>query len=285
MRWWGMDIIGPMPSSCQKKYILVLTDYFTKWVEAEAYVSITDKEVQQFVWKNIICRHGLPYEIITDNGSQFISHNFREFCERWKIRLNMSTPRNPQSNGQAEFTNKTIIDGLKKRLDLKKGCWANELDGVLWSHRTTPRAATKATPFSMAYGIEAMAPAEVNVTSLRRSKMPLNADLNRDMLLDALDNIEETRDQGLLCIQNYQHQIECYYNKRVKSRPLELGDLVLRKVFENTKEWKAGKLGANREGPYKITEVVKPGVYRLQTLTGDAVPRAWNAKHLCLFFS
>ncbi|XP_048626848.1 uncharacterized protein LOC125594842 [Brassica napus] len=167
---WGMDIIGPMPASRQKKFILVLTYYFTKWVEAEAYASITDKEVQNFVWRNIICRHGLPYEIITDNGSQFISHHFKGFCDRWRIRLNMSTPRNPQSNGQAESTNKTIIDGLKKRLDLKKGCWADELDGVLWSHRTTPRGATKATPFSMAYGVEAMAPAEVSVTSLHRSE-------------------------------------------------------------------------------------------------------------------
>ncbi|XP_048628323.1 uncharacterized protein LOC125597842 [Brassica napus] len=280
---WGMDIIGPMPASRQKKFILVLTDYFTKWVEAEAYASITDKEVQHFVWKNIICRHGLPYEIITDNGSQFISHHFKGFCDRWRIRLNMSTPRNPQSNGQAESTNKTIIDGLKKRLDLKKGCWADELDGVLWSHRTTPRGATKTTPFSMAYGIEAMAPAEVNVTSLRRSRMPQNAEINRDMLLDALDDIEEKRDQALLRIQNYQHQIESYYNKKVKSRPLEMGNLVLRKVFENTKEWKAGKLGANWEGPYKIVEVIKPGVYRLETSTGEAVPRAWNSKHLRLF--
>ena len=58
-------------------------------VEAEADANITNKEVQKFVWKNIICRHGLPYEIITDNGSQFISHNFREFYDRWRIRLNM----------------------------------------------------------------------------------------------------------------------------------------------------------------------------------------------------
>ena len=118
---WGVDIIGSMSSSRQKRFILVLTDYFTKWVEAEAYANITDKEVHKFVWKNVICRHGLPYEIITDNRSQFILHNFRGFCYRWRIRLNMSTPRNPQSNGQAESTNKTIIDGLKKRLDLKKG--------------------------------------------------------------------------------------------------------------------------------------------------------------------
>ena len=135
----------------------------------------------------------------------------------------------------------------------------------------------------MAYGVEAMAPAEVNVTSLRRSKMPQNMELNQAMLLDALDDIEERRDQALLRIQNYQHQIESYYNKKVKPLPLELGNLVLRKVFENTKEWKAGKHGANWEGPYKIIEVVKPGVYRLETSSGEAVPRAWNSKHLRLF--
>ena len=282
---WGMDIIGPMPSCRQKRFVLVLTDYFTKWIEAEAFASITEKEVQRFVWKNIICRHGLPYEIVTDNGSQFISNKFREFCERWRIRLNTSSPRYPQSNGQAEATNKIIIDGLKKRLDLKKGCWADELDGVLWSHRTTPRGATKSTPFSMAHGVEAMAPAEVNVTSLRRSRMPQNVELNSGMLFDALDAIEERRDQALLRIQNYQHQIEGYYNKKVKSRPLELGDIVLRKVFENTKELNAGKLGTNWEGPYKISQVVKPGVYRLETSTGEPVPRAWNSMHLQRYYS
>ncbi|XP_056854536.1 uncharacterized protein LOC130503993 [Raphanus sativus] len=213
-RRWGMDIIGPMPNSRQRRFILVLTDYFTKWIEAEAFSQVTDKEVRTFVWKNIICRPGLPYEIITDNGSQFMSGNFKEFCNKWNIRLSPSTPRYPQGNGQAESSNKIIIDGIKKRLDLKKGHWADELDGVLWSHRTTPRGATKSTPFSLAYGMEAMAPAEVNVTSLRRAKMPQFVELNQDMLLDALDELEEKRDQALLRIQNYQNQIESYYNKK-----------------------------------------------------------------------
>ncbi|XP_013699932.2 uncharacterized protein LOC106403669 [Brassica napus] len=161
---WVMDIIGPMPSSRQRKYALIMTDYFTK--------------------------HGLPYEIVTDNGSQFISSNFCCFLERWGIRLNTATPHYTQCNGQAEATNKMILDGIKKRLDLKKGHWADELDGVLWSHRTTLQSATGQTPFSLAYGGEAMAPAEVSVTSLRRAKMPPNEELNREMLFDALDAIE-----------------------------------------------------------------------------------------------
>ena len=168
---------------------------------------------------------------------------------------------------------------------MKKGCWADELDGVLWSHRTTPRGATKSSPFSMADGVEAMVPAEVKVTSLRRSKIPQNIELNSDMLLDALDAIEERHDQALLRIQNYQHQIENYYNKKVRYRPLELGDIVLRKVFENTKELNAGKLGTYWEGPYKIAQVIKQGVYRFETSTGEPVPIARNFMHLRRYYS
>ncbi|XP_048615560.1 uncharacterized protein LOC106420647 [Brassica napus] len=281
----AMDIIGPLPCFRQRRFILVLTDYFTKWIDAEAYAQVTDKEVRGFVLKNIICRHGLHYEIVTDNGSQFMSGNSKEFCGKWNIRLSPSTPRYPQGNGQAESSNKLIINGIKKRLDLKKGHWADELDGVLWSHRTTPRGSTKSTLFSLAYGVEAMAPAEVNVSSLRRSKMPQYVELNKEMLLNALDEIEERRGQALLRIQNYQHQIESYYNKKVCARPLELGDLVMRKVFENTKELNAGKLGARWEGPYKIIKVVKPGAYRLQTSRGEEVPRSWNSMHLRRFYS
>ena len=69
---WDMDIVGPLPAVvAQKKFLLVATDYFSKWVEAEAYASIKDKDVTKFVWKNIICRFGIPQTIITDNDPQF----------------------------------------------------------------------------------------------------------------------------------------------------------------------------------------------------------------------
>ncbi|RVW36079.1 Pol polyprotein [Vitis vinifera] len=120
---WGMDIVGPLPAApAQKKFLLVATDYFSKWVEAEAYASIKDKDVTKFVWKNIVCRFGIPQTIIADNGPQFDSIAFRNFCSELNIRNSYSTPRYPQSNGQAEATNKTLITALKKRLEqAKKG--------------------------------------------------------------------------------------------------------------------------------------------------------------------
>ncbi|XP_019094475.1 PREDICTED: uncharacterized protein LOC109129899 [Camelina sativa] len=111
---WAMDAIGPLPASKYKKFVLVLTDYFTKWVEAESFTRIQSLDVTNFIWKNIIYRHGLPYEIVINNGTQFTSHITRRFLSKWQIHLSTSTPRYPQGNGQAEAMNKSIVDGLKK---------------------------------------------------------------------------------------------------------------------------------------------------------------------------
>ena len=66
---WGIDIMGPFPLGKKKlKFLIVVVDYFTKWVEAEPVTMITDAKVTSFVWKNIICRFGVPYAIISNNG-------------------------------------------------------------------------------------------------------------------------------------------------------------------------------------------------------------------------
>ena len=119
---WGMDIVEPLPAApAQKKFLLIATDYFSKWVEAEAYASIKDKDGTKFVWKNIICRFGIPQTIIADNGPQFDSITFRNFCSKLNIRNSYSTPRYPQSNGQAEATNKTLITALRRGSSKPKG--------------------------------------------------------------------------------------------------------------------------------------------------------------------
>ena len=117
-----MDIVGPLPTAtAQKKFLLVAIDYFSKWVEVEAYASIKDKDVKRFVWKNIVCRFGIPQAIIADNGPQFDSFAFKDFCAELHINNLYSTPRYPQGNGQAEATNKTLLSELKKRLEKAKG--------------------------------------------------------------------------------------------------------------------------------------------------------------------
>ena len=93
---WGINIIGPLPTTpAQKKLLLVATDYFSKWIEAKAFTSIKDKDVTQFVWKNIVCRFGIPQSIITDNGQQFDSKVYRNFFHELKIINLCSAPWYP----------------------------------------------------------------------------------------------------------------------------------------------------------------------------------------------
>ena len=112
-------------------FVLVAVDYFTKWVEAEALANIWDMDVKKFMWKNIVTRFGVSNFLIPDNGLQFDSKAFREFCCDLGIKNRYSTLMYPQSNGQAEAINKTILNGLKKRLDGVKGRWVEELPNVL----------------------------------------------------------------------------------------------------------------------------------------------------------
>ena len=77
--------------------------------------------MKKFVWKNIVTRFGVPNSLVTDNGLQFDRNAFRTFYSELDIRNKYSTPAYPQSNGQAEAVNKTILNGLKRRLDGVKG--------------------------------------------------------------------------------------------------------------------------------------------------------------------
>ena len=77
-----MDIVGKFPiAPGQKVFLLIVTDYFSKWIEEEALSRIADVQIRKFIWINIITRFGVPEEIVTDNGPQFTSHNFKELCK------------------------------------------------------------------------------------------------------------------------------------------------------------------------------------------------------------
>ena len=119
---WGIDIVGPLSLAlAQKKLLLVATDYFSKWIEVDAFTSIKDRDVTRFIWKNIVCRFGISRSIISDNGPQFDSRVYRDFFQELKIINLYSTPRYPQRNGQDEASNKTLLTALKKRLDSAEG--------------------------------------------------------------------------------------------------------------------------------------------------------------------
>ena len=150
-------------AAAHKKFMFVATNYLCKWVEAEAYANIKDKYVSMFVWKNIICWFGILQAIIANNIPQFDSIAFRTFCLELKIKNSYSTLRYPQSNEQAEATNKTLLFMLKKRLEKAKGKWVDELLGVLLAYRMTPKRPTRTTPFALAYEMDVVILMEIGI--------------------------------------------------------------------------------------------------------------------------
>jgi hypothetical protein len=78
---WGLDIVGPLPTAQGNlKFAFVAVEYFTKWIEARVVSTITSKTTQKFFWQNIVCRFGVPSELTVDNGKQFDSQDFKDFC-------------------------------------------------------------------------------------------------------------------------------------------------------------------------------------------------------------
>ena len=194
---WGRDILRPFPKAVgNKRFLLVGTDYFTKWVKAEPLATIRDVDAKKFIWKNIVTRFGVPHTLISDNGLQFNSKAFRRYCDELGIANRYSTPAYPQGNGQAKAVNKVIVNGLNKRLDDTKGKWVEELPHVLWTYRTKPRRSTRETAFSMTYGAEAVIPLETNFPTLKTSTFCPN--VNIGLLEKSLDLIEERRERAMV---------------------------------------------------------------------------------------
>ena len=138
-----MDIIGPFPIAMrQLKFLMVGVDYLTKWVEVEALTNIIEKNIRNFVWRNIICRYSIPRVLILDNGKQFDNDLFRDFGLQLGIKNHYSLPTHHQANGQVEVTNRSLLKIIKTWLERAKGIWPEEFPSVLWAYRTMARMPT-----------------------------------------------------------------------------------------------------------------------------------------------
>ena len=165
---WGMDVIGPitLKASNGHRFIFVVIDYFTKWVEAASYASVTRSVVCKFIKREIICRYGLPERIISDNATNLNNKMMDQVCEQFQIKHHNSTPYRPKMNGTVEAANKNIKRIVAKMIETYKD-WHEKLLFALHAYRTSVHTSTGATPFALVYGMEAVLPVEVEISSLQ----------------------------------------------------------------------------------------------------------------------
>ena len=156
-----------------------------------------------------------------------------------------------------------------------------ELLGVLWAYRTTARKPTGISPFVLTYEMEAVIPTEIGLPTIRTA-MPESE--NVESVAIELDVSDELREAEAIRVTSYQRRLANSYNKRVRPRVFQPGDLVLRKVFENTADPTIGKFQPIWEGPYVVTRPGESGSYAIDKPYGTHVPRMWNATHLKMYY-
>ncbi|PKA67169.1 hypothetical protein AXF42_Ash004661 [Apostasia shenzhenica] len=123
---WGLDFLGPfLKFGRNMRHVLLATDYFSKWVEAKAMAQPTGVNVRNFIWTRLICRFGIPLFLVCDNRTAFKPRRLK-LCSENDINLNFALVRHPQSNGQAETTNKNFLNALKKRIERAGSSWTAE---------------------------------------------------------------------------------------------------------------------------------------------------------------
>jgi len=221
---WGINILGPFPKGVrQLKFFIVTVEYFTKWIEAEPVAVISGSRVREFIWKNIICRFGVPRRIISDNGTQFACSQVRQLCDKVGIKQVFSSVEHPQTNGQAEAANKVILRGVKRRLMA-----ANKIHRVLWAYHTTPQTSTRETPFTLLYGTNVMIPMEIMENTVRVRSF--NEEVSEVGLRANLDVIDEVRELAQISGEAMKRRLERRYKTKVIPRSFQAQDLVLRKA-------------------------------------------------------
>ncbi|XP_062006106.1 uncharacterized protein LOC133723312 [Rosa rugosa] len=238
---WGLDFIGKFSTAPgQLKFVIVAVDYNTKWAEAEALAMIT----------------------VAKGLRRPIRHNDL-----------ICLTRTPIDKWPGRRVNKIIKQNLKKRLDDTKGLWAEKLPEVLWVIKMTPTEANGESPFCLSFGTEAVIPIEQEVQSNRMACF--DALTNSEGLSLDSDLLEEHRERAQLRNINNKQRIARYYNAKVMPRLLSVGDWVMKEKMPTPTGLKA-----TWEGPYEITEAVRPSTFYLRGADGITLPHPWNAQHL-----
>jgi len=217
---WALDFVGPInPPSNQKVYIVVRTDYMTKWVEAEALHRATEEEVIDFLFEDIFIRFGVPRELVTDGGPPFTSHGFKSTLKKYHIQHRMTTAYHPQANGQVESTNKVIEAILTKTVKENRKDWSYRLPEALWAYRTTWRNTTGFSPYELVYGKSVVFPVEFEIKTLRIA-LVVNLDLTdaQTTKLQQLNELDEKRLDAIYQTTMIQQQRSKWHDKTIKNK-------------------------------------------------------------------
>lgn len=271
----ALDILKLPQTSRGNQYVLLIEDYFSKWVEAFPLERTVAPSVAQCVVNGWVSRFGCPFSILSDQGPEFESKLFKCLNEMLQVTKIRTTTYHPRTDGMVERSNRTLIDVLSKYADDEPD-WDLKLPLVLFAIRTSEHASTGFSPFLLTYGREARIPWDLVYGQPTPQPLPREewvAKRKQDMT--KVFRLVEKRTK---MAQKHQKQ---YYDKNLKGKfqVFQGGDLVM--VCDPARRGKEGKLNSPWAGPYEVTEKFSDSLYSVEV---KGVVKIYNTERLKRYY-
>ena len=268
---WGIDFIGPIKpiTGRRRRYIILATDYATKWVEARATRRNDANTAAEFLFEDIMMRFGHPLELVSDRGTHFLNDVIADITTKYLINHRKTTPYNPKANGLTERANGIVGKMLNKMVSAHKTDWDEKLASAIHAYNTSEKKTTGRSPYFLVFGQEVLHGIEMEVETYRvlaaryGNRIP-----DSEFRLLAIEDLEEVRRDALEQTKKVQALRKEEFDEKVPtSHGIEEGGMVL--LYDNRYKEFPGKLHTRWMGPFKVTQIFPNGSLQLEDLQGN----------------